>query len=1233
MDPKPQKAKKHRFIVHDRPQPLENENDTFAAIPEQELLSSQPWRLRGPVWSKPAAPPPITVHEPVKPAGPDPIESSPPAEVSELSKDLETGEGNNAKPPLPLRAVEPTHDGSDDADLPAGLADLPSDAFEDFDVQKELNNLPSDAFVSSSSSPGKSPRRTSADDPISLSSQSSPQARPSLAAPRNAQMQMNLYGQVAKNQANTNASSSNKRYSFPAPQREEPPTHHKLDESAMHSWIYPMNIGSIRDYQYNIVQRGLFNNLLVALPTGLGKTFIAATIMLNWYRWTKDAQIVFVAPTKPLVAQQVDACFGIAGIPRSVTTMLTGSIQPGLRAEEWQTKRVFFTTPQTVHHDFQSGIADPKKLVLLVVDEAHRATGNYAYVQLVKFIRRFNPSFRVLALTATPGNNVEAVQEVIHGLDIARVEIRTEFSLDIRQYVHQRKTDRKIFTNSEEMDMILDWFSKSLQPVVNILCGQNAYYNRDPLQITPYGLTQARQKWMGSEAGRRAHVGTKAQVNRIITVLASLAHSLELLKYHGLGPFYHTVKAFRSKLAISKGSSKYESMINDSEHFSKMMTRLQFWINNPDFIGHPKLEYLQGLVLEHFSNTSDLQEVNNEGQPPRETRIMIFAHFRDSAEEICRVLRRSQPMIRPHVFVGQSSSKGSEGMDQKKQQEIITKFKSGEYNTLVATSIGEEGLDIGEVDLIVCYDSSASPIRMLQRMGRTGRKRAGAIVLLLMRGKEEDSFIRAKDNYEKMQSMISIGDRFEFHDDKSPRILPKECNPEPERRHVEIPVENTQAPLPEPTKKGRRAPKRPPKKFHMPDDVRTGFVRASRMDASGSDSEVPGAAKGKRLKRPTIPEKDLAAIPTHESVQLSSRAYKDFERSYLRAHGDVEDLEIMAPETDRFPEALRKLQPAVLVKHGASTMHAIKTVRKMRAITTRTTEQWDKTAEGLDIGETCGPIKAVDDISDVLASTTKGKGGKGKTTTGAKRGRPRKDANAAVGSATTTKPVPKPKPKPAAKAPVPNTPAPKRARGRPPGNKRFNYADPSSMTGASSSPPPTDPCFALPTQGIDLGSDDTEGDDDGDGYMDSSLRGFVVGSEDVIEEREVDGDDLGSASSSEEEGFGGSDVEELPRTLEQVDGDDDDEAGDRDVQMDEDEDGGGDEQSEDDSLPDVDTLIKSGPAQKPGGKMTGNAEGRAGSESVDVSPASKRLSQAMAGRGDGRGKRKRVVVSEDDSDG
>lgn len=61
---------------------------------------------------------------------------------------------------------------------------------------------------------------------------------------------------------------------------------------------------------------------------------------------------------------------------------------------------------------------------------------------------------------------------------------------------------------------------------------------------------------------------------------------------------------------------------------------------------------------------------------------------------------------------------------------FLQKFRSGGFNTLVATCIAEEGLDIMEVDLVICFDANVSPLRMIQRMGRTGRKRDGRVDIL-----------------------------------------------------------------------------------------------------------------------------------------------------------------------------------------------------------------------------------------------------------------------------------------------------------------------------------------------------------------------------------------------------------------------------------------------------------------------------------------------------------------------
>ena len=900
---------KTRFKIH-IPKNSELPGDTFFTQPPQR--SSSPYRIDQFHWLKPRKPsPPPTIGQ----RGHVKLQLSKMSSANAVSAETSkhAGEGVRSR-------SRDRNEATDEFDLDVSYDDL-------------LADLPPDAFSSINGSVG-GPRET-----IVISSQREYPSQTimpfqKLVAPLGNLRQTTLFGTQAQ-EVNTSTQST-RIHNWPMANKEEPPTHHKLDREALTTWVYPTNLGTIRDYQYSIVHKSLYHNTLVALPTGLGKTFIAATIMLNWFRWTSDSQIVFVAPTKPLVSQQVKACFAVAGIPRSATTMLTGGISPGLRAEEWRSKRVFFMTPQTITNDLKSGICDPKRLVLLIVDEAHRATGAYAYVEVVKFLKRFNPSFRVLALTATPGASIEKVQEVIDGLGISRVEIRTEESIDIRQYVHSRKIETILFENSDEMVMVMELFAKALQPVLDKLIGMNAYWVRDPMNLTPYGCNQARTKWMSSDAGRKATMGTKGMVNTIFSLLASLSHGIELLKFHGIGPFYHKVLAFRNELHNSgKKGGNNAKQINESQAFQTMMSRVQIWINKPDFVGHPKLDYLQSVVMNHFLDAGEGRGASD----PSSTRVMIFSHYRDSAEEIARVLKRNEPMIRPHVFVGQANSKGSDGMDQRKQLDIIQKFQTGIFNTLVATSIGEEGLDIGEVDLIVCYDASASPIRMLQRMGRTGRKRAGNIVVTLMKGKEEDNFIKAKDNYEKMQKEIASGTRFSFHDEESRRIVPRDIIPVVDKKLIEIPPENTQADLPEPTKRGRKPPKKPTKKFHMPDGVRTGFMKASHL---GEDEEILDARSTRSLPRKARPNLlSPEPIPSLEEIMLTPVQEREFERRYLDIKGDTPQI-VEVPRVDAFPNLQRSLRPTKHLGHSRLTKRTVNMLEKIHSISPNVHEWYEK---------------------------------------------------------------------------------------------------------------------------------------------------------------------------------------------------------------------------------------------------------------------------------------------------
>ena len=145
----------------------------------------------------------------------------------------------------------------------------------------------------------------------------------------------------------------------------------------------------------------------MSLPTGLGKTLIAFTVMLNYYRWFSDGQIFFLAPTKPLVSQQMNAFLDIiTEVPEEEVFEITGIDKVDDREEYYKNGRVFFMTPQTLENDIDDKLVDCKKIVLLVVDEAHRALKDYAYCNVVKQLVEQEVGFRILGLSATPVSKI-----------------------------------------------------------------------------------------------------------------------------------------------------------------------------------------------------------------------------------------------------------------------------------------------------------------------------------------------------------------------------------------------------------------------------------------------------------------------------------------------------------------------------------------------------------------------------------------------------------------------------------------------------------------------------------------------------------------------------------------------------------------------------------------------------------------------------------------------------------
>ncbi|KAI6005074.1 hypothetical protein F5J12DRAFT_921301 [Pisolithus orientalis] len=598
-----------------------------------------------------------------------------------------------------------------------------------------------------------------------------------------------------------------------------PPLKLKADLLEAKHWIYPLNQPK-RDYQFNIVQRCLFDNTLVALPTGLGKTFIAGVVMLNYYRWFPDGKVVFIAPTKPLVAQQITACHQTCGIPGRDAVELTGNNSRTYRSQMWTEKRVFYMTPQTLMNDLVTENCDPRDIILLVIDEAHKGTGDYAYAQVVRFLMAKNPHFRVLALTATPGSSQEAVQAIVDSLHISRIEIRDERSLDLREYMHKKQIKQHIIQMNDEIIHFQQLLKTVMEGILKPLIAQGVIEPLDVVKMHPYRALATQQRI----SCQRNHPHKWAL--GVLSKLGMMARAMGYLMEASTEMCMNCLQEYvTEKEKDHDGKKGPKNALKNDPTFQKLLSELESHKGRPGGFGmHPKMETLKLLLMQHFgSRMADGEETSED------TKAMVFVTYRECVDEIVAMLNEERPLLKATKFVGQGlDKKGRKGFAQKEQLEVIRKFKAGEFNVLVSTSIGEEGLDIGEVDMIVCYDAQKTPIRMLQRVGRTGRKRDGYVHVLLAEVREELNWDKAKDTYGEMQRCIVRGDQLELYGDV-PRLLPDHTRPQVLEKKMEIEEYSREKPDSVKTKavpaaKGKKRKRNDDIDRNIPPEATKGFV-------------------------------------------------------------------------------------------------------------------------------------------------------------------------------------------------------------------------------------------------------------------------------------------------------------------------------------------------------------------------------------------------------------------------
>ena len=528
----------------------------------------------------------------------------------------------------------------------------------------------------------------------------------------------------------------------------------KLDPYNAKHWLY-LTGNQFRRYQFDITKTCLFNNTIVSIPTGLGKTFIATNVILNYYLWFGNGKIFFLAPTKPLVKQQRMSIDNTKLIKKADVCELTGDIKKKDRKDQYHTHRIFFATPQTIKHDLiDNHFIDPKSIVLIIFDETHKCVGDYAYNVIIKKLHDSqngtNKVFgtRLIGLTATPGSEPERIKEIVSNSKSSRLE-------------HYNSTDPRIskyFKGIIDMNIYIKQIDKITQNVkyldgcMKYIIGQLAnILTMDDEQKCIKSLKN-RITWDNIEKLKKSLIKNKDYYDKNLTwekhhrawvflrLILSFIHKKKSLQKYGFAAFSERYKSWynllSAELKIVINELLYET---DLKIIHNQIFTDSSLIQENDECQHPKVEKLSNLLQEFFQNEF-VKELNS--------KVLVFIDEKVNIQDIVERLKKIDG-VKVHFFVGQNKQNGSIGMKQRDQDAVLQAFRENVYNTLICTCVAEEGLDIDEVDLVINYDVATNATRYIQRRGRTGRKREGRSVNLLL-SSEIAQYNKAVKGFQKL---------------------------------------------------------------------------------------------------------------------------------------------------------------------------------------------------------------------------------------------------------------------------------------------------------------------------------------------------------------------------------------------------------------------------------------------------------------------------------------------------
>ncbi|KAI1102779.1 hypothetical protein F4804DRAFT_333938 [Jackrogersella minutella] len=474
------------------------------------------------------------------------------------------------------------------------------------------------------------------------------------------------------------------------------------DERSMHWLVQEAEreniISSPREYQTELFERAKQKNIIAVLDTGTGKTLIAALLL----RHTIDQELqdrldgkqprvsFFLVDKVALVHQQYEVLK--SNLDHPVQRFHGDSGASTLTLDFWQQKTgesmVIVCTAEILlsclHHSF----VKMETINLLIFDEAHHTKKNHPYARIIKdFYASLEKGAqrrpRILGMTASP---VDAKTDVTSAAAKLEGLLHSEIATVADPSAFARASISRPIEDFIEYGIPPQPFETPLWQRLQKLVGHNDVFRR--LFTYSRSCTSEMGRWCADRVWKICFTEQEAQKLEAKTEKNFTSGKVQL-----------PISALDAeRLAVREA---YQIVAN---HSFTDPERNPFHLSN-------KVESLLGALRKHLD--------------PEEDKCIVFVEQRLTAMLLTDLIQQpsmNMPYIKTGMLLGASSDSGDMGMTLKDQFVIMHRFRNGDINCLFATSVGEEGIDIPDCNIIIRFDLCKTMIQYIQSRGRARRK-------------------------------------------------------------------------------------------------------------------------------------------------------------------------------------------------------------------------------------------------------------------------------------------------------------------------------------------------------------------------------------------------------------------------------------------------------------------------------------------------------------------------------